>query len=71
VGYFRACLTPCAEIMTVTASGAVKLQTTDREMISMGGGGWAHLARSVGLLAAEWTIGLPFVGATEVSTPTH
>jgi len=37
-----------------------------------GGGGFCScLARSVGLLAAEGAIGLPFVGAQEDSTPTH
>jgi hypothetical protein len=34
-------------------------------------GDWAFLARSVGLLAAEEAIGLPFVGATEDHTTTH
>lgn len=59
--------------MTVRASGAVKLQTTDLEIFSTDGGegGWACLARSGGLLAAEGTIGLPFEGATEHSTLTQ
>ena len=56
---FRAYLTPFAEIMKVTASDAVKLQTTDREMISMVGEGGLFVSDAecgtAGCLGDYWT----------------